>query len=544
MKKLFYPLAFAITAFLILFSCSTEEEDTTPPPQVQQPTPEPEPEPEVTQFTLTVTAGEGGTVSTEGGTYDEGTEVSITATPAEGYEFVGWEGSDSTEASLTITLGANTTLNALFLKLFESKSERYSAINETTAYFKNQEFVDGYFSRNFIEDLTHYGDHSRYRIFGRNLVVLDYNNDNKQDLIGFGVSFCDEHPFSYHPGKFILISDYKDDQNKLVFDSTFHWDVNFMAGDFNGDGFTDVVASSHDTKQNIYLESELQGGFQNLLPTSPIIIDLNSSPPNIYEVGVNQDTHAFTSGDVNNDGLIDFVQFPVPVYYNGSWDNEENVKPIVSINNGNFSFSSYELIPDLEYDEWFALSYELFDLNNDNALDIIVGYDIGAVKEEFNIPPKHRLAPTVLWGNNSGFYSLSNSTIFSEESLSSKDIKSSVLGFGFTDYDLDGDIDVLVTTTRNEPGADLYSGFYYNTYYNLAFENTGNYNFKESLIFDDPVDESMTIFTNFYLFRTIDFDGDGDIDIVPSGIANWGRDNYIEGLFWKNIDGFFYKSIE
>jgi len=54
----------------------------------------------------------------------------------------------------------------------------------------------------------------------------------------------------------------------------------------------------------------------------------------------------------------------------------------------------------------------------------------------------------------------------------------------------------------------------------------------------------MTIFTNFYLFRTIDFDGDGDIDIVPSGIANWGRDNYIEGLFWKNIDGFFYKSIE
>src|SRR6056300_1527442 len=112
MKKLLYPIVFALTAFLILYSCSAEEEDTTPPPTVQQPTPEPEPE--VTQFTLTVTAGEGGTVSTEGGTYDEGTEVTITATPAEGYEFVGWQGSDSTEASLTVTLGANTTLNALF----------------------------------------------------------------------------------------------------------------------------------------------------------------------------------------------------------------------------------------------------------------------------------------------------------------------------------------------------------------------------------------------------------------------------------------------
>ena len=37
MKKLLYPLVFALTAFLILYSCSAEEEDTTPPPQVQQP---------------------------------------------------------------------------------------------------------------------------------------------------------------------------------------------------------------------------------------------------------------------------------------------------------------------------------------------------------------------------------------------------------------------------------------------------------------------------------------------------------------------------
>ena len=115
MKKLLYPLAYALTAFLILYSCSAEEEDTTPPPQVQQPTPEPEPE--VTQFTLTVTAGEGGTVSTEGGTYDEGTEVTITATPEEGYEFVGWEGSDNDSNSLSITINGNTTLQALFAQL-------------------------------------------------------------------------------------------------------------------------------------------------------------------------------------------------------------------------------------------------------------------------------------------------------------------------------------------------------------------------------------------------------------------------------------------
>ena len=136
MKKLLYPLAFALTAFQILYSCSTEEEDTTPPPQVQQPTPEPE----VSQYTLTVIAGEGGTVSTEGGTYDEGTEVTITATPAEGYEFVGWEGSDSTEASLTVTLGANTTLNATFslnLDYFELQQNFTVIPNGTASYMDN-----------------------------------------------------------------------------------------------------------------------------------------------------------------------------------------------------------------------------------------------------------------------------------------------------------------------------------------------------------------------------------------------------------------------
>ena len=56
MKKLLYPIAFALTAFLILYSCSAEEEDTTPPPSVIA-TPEP------TQYTLTVSAEEGGTVS-------------------------------------------------------------------------------------------------------------------------------------------------------------------------------------------------------------------------------------------------------------------------------------------------------------------------------------------------------------------------------------------------------------------------------------------------------------------------------------------------
>ena len=37
--------------------------------------------PSVNQYTLTFTAGEGGSVSTVGGTYNDGTSISIVATP-------------------------------------------------------------------------------------------------------------------------------------------------------------------------------------------------------------------------------------------------------------------------------------------------------------------------------------------------------------------------------------------------------------------------------------------------------------------------------
>src|SRR6056300_1108216 len=54
----------------------------------------------VNSYTLTVTSGEGGSVSSEGGEYEEGTELTITATPNEGYEFTGWsDGETSAERS-------------------------------------------------------------------------------------------------------------------------------------------------------------------------------------------------------------------------------------------------------------------------------------------------------------------------------------------------------------------------------------------------------------------------------------------------------------
>ena len=124
MKFSFSLLSICVLSLLLIYSCSTEEEDTTPPPRVVA-SPEPEP-PAPTQYTLTVTAGEGGTVSTEGGTYDEGTEITITATPGDGYEFIEWDGNDNQSNSFTININSNLTIQANF-QIIQSNEGYYSS---------------------------------------------------------------------------------------------------------------------------------------------------------------------------------------------------------------------------------------------------------------------------------------------------------------------------------------------------------------------------------------------------------------------------------
>ena len=90
MKKIFFTTIF----FLVFYNCSKEEGGSTPSTDVEQTSntkTETETTPETVQYTLTVNTAVGGSVSTEGGTYDEGTEVKVTATASQGYQFAGWE---------------------------------------------------------------------------------------------------------------------------------------------------------------------------------------------------------------------------------------------------------------------------------------------------------------------------------------------------------------------------------------------------------------------------------------------------------------------
>jgi len=102
-----------ILFLLFIIGCSSDGEDNTPTSPIQT---------TKTTFKLSVTANQGGVVSSSGGTFEKDKEFSITATPNEGFEFLSWSNS-STDNPIKITLSQDTNLTASFNQI---KKQQYT----------------------------------------------------------------------------------------------------------------------------------------------------------------------------------------------------------------------------------------------------------------------------------------------------------------------------------------------------------------------------------------------------------------------------------
>ena len=89
---------------LIIFSCSKADSDS---PNELEPKP-------VATYDVSISSTEGGSVNTQSGTFNAGTVLTITATPNDGYQFIGWTGSNETSMEITITVNSNIQLTANF----------------------------------------------------------------------------------------------------------------------------------------------------------------------------------------------------------------------------------------------------------------------------------------------------------------------------------------------------------------------------------------------------------------------------------------------
>ncbi len=156
-----------ILSFCFLFFCCNKKEDDAPPVPVQ--------------YNVTVTASEGGRVSTSGGKYNENSSLSITANPEDGYEFSGWTGTTESGSSINITVDSNLSITANFVRL------RYSLTVERVG--------DGEVSQKIINSsrgTTEYESNTTIRLTAT--PASDFLFHNWKYLNETSVEFTYDHP--------------------------------------------------------------------------------------------------------------------------------------------------------------------------------------------------------------------------------------------------------------------------------------------------------------------------------------------------------------
>lgn len=472
MKRVLYLL------FILVIACSKESEII------------PEPNPTV-KYILTISAEDGGTVSSSGGQYEEGTSVTFSATADSGYIFQQWS-DGNTDNPRTIIINSNINVTANFL--LDCSATQYEFENfQSNSY--SQRFI--YHHENIYETLgeidSNHGDHVTN--YGTNSISLDYNNDGYLDFISFYSDYAIQDDRRYV--KFFL----NDCNNNLILDETnsnkFEGLVHgrkLIQGDYNSDGYLDILLIGHGWDKPPYA-----GEYPVILYGSEDGMFSEHRMTNY--VGF---FHSGASGDLDNDGDLDIIL---------TADIESS---IFLLNDGQGNFTENQLIS-IENRGTSRYTTEIFDLNGDGYNDIMIA---GGENEDWNSNDGFVDSPPIVYyGPN-----------FDEDILilPKPDINYSiVLDIGFIDLNSDNSNEILLLRTNN------YNGWHIQI---LSLFN-GAYIDKTDEFIDFNTGEGQP----FYWMFIGDFDGDGNTELI----SEWDPEIAWKYPFyhrWELTNGKFIKS--
>ena len=455
-------------------------------------------------FQVVIVATQGGSVSTNGGNYELGVQLSVTATANDGYIFTGWS-NGLVESEITITVSENITITANFSPITYSFFENLSDINKRTSWYSNNVGFNKFYKQMY--DLTNssfqclkiidgqlnlsddcYGDYNEYFNETGGYIHHDFDKDGNLDLWQHFMK-------SPWPQDVTGKDFYSDNLNNVnasyeTFNSLTQIRTQLLA-DITGDGFNEIVLFS-------------SGVDAPPFPGDSLGIFYPNSREYKYYLGDNIGyMHSGALGDIDNDNDLDIITF-----FNYSQISQSQT-PIALINDGNGEFElNYNTFDSNVTGNYYTT--QIFDINNDGYLDVL--YSGSNFSDDILL---------ILYGNDEGIYNSSNSL---QLPLIDDTGGNLALDIDFYDFNSDGLIDLLLNMV----------GEGYNSSSIEIYINNG---------------ENFTIMTNDYLdnfnfygnnnwikwLHLYDIDFDGDIDIVADGLFAMS-----EPLYWENIDNSFY----
>ena len=475
---------------LIFISCGKEEENIIN---------------EIQYFQVTILASEGGTVSTIGGSFAQGTELSITATPNDNYVFSGWSnGSNSNPLSLTVSSDIEITANFEYyceyasppLDLSQSSYDLFDIILPITP--------SGAYNTDMIYWL---GEGWEYGFGG---AYIDYNDDGIRDIVGYRNNYDNliDMPDDYtgyerkQPIRFFLGDCEGNFTPDPINDNLYLGLVHgrkFLFGDFNNDNHPDFFLIGHG-----YDRQPFPGEFLKSL-----ISDGNGGFIEFEYTNLVSFYHGGATGDYDNDGDLDVLVVEAGRGQSAIYENNNGILT------ANLELIDQSLMPSM-------FNAELYDFNNDGYLDIICGgHDWQWNSTEYDT------TPLIIYGDG-GSYVGNESIRLPETEIYGQGV---VTDFNFFDLDDDGMDEIIITRTGDMlPNT---SNFYQGWSIQIIKQNGGNFtdmtdNFIENYSSQDGG------WIRWGHFK--DYDGDGKVEFYNTELPN--SSNYLE---WELNQGFLYR---
>lgn len=321
-----------------------------------------------------------------------------------------WSGSvTSTENSIELTVDESKNVNVKFMRYFNYNVPSHDWDNYHTPWFNLARITD---SLGFTKNDS----------YNTNSAYADFNFDGYLDIM-IQPNVNDGIPVE----SFFLINSgtntfFVDNNFPISYETSAISSRKTVVGDFNGDNKPDVARP--------------QGGHDLLgKPTITLSNEDNTYTFKLIGNGPEVQPHTVCSGDIDNDGDLDIF-----VSQAGESDG-------FLINNGDATFEwkwiseiirdfdSGHQYPDGGYGYYGLWSSEMTDVDKDGFVDLIFG---GSYKDQ---PYDAMLdGPTIFWGDGSGNYYNSNSTLlFNASEIDYAEGNTISLSHDYSINDVDGD---------------------------------------------------------------------------------------------------------